>query len=131
VFGAAPQNPLPGVWRASVVGIALWGRPKREVANTRHVIGYLCCLVFITFVMTFFRFFPDTVRNIEANTTSVLGAIGSDPAYARAFAYTVHIFGVSFSPPLVLGHLLGIILSPIGLFALLFYFVLNWMLPVR
>lgn len=109
----------------------MWTLPREEVAATRHVIGYLCCLVFITFVLTFFRFFPDTVRNIEANTTGVINGMGSDPAYAGLFAYPVHVFGVSFSPALVLGHLLGLILSPIGLFALLFYFVLNWMLPVR
>jgi len=102
-----------------------------EVGNTRHIIGYLCCLVFITFVLTFFGFFAGIVRDIEANTGIVMDGFKTDPTFGPMISYTAHPFGTSFSPALALGHVVGIIVSPIGLFALLFYVVIAWMLPVH
>ncbi len=115
------------------MGIARgWDRRSRQgVANTRHLVGYLCCLAFITLVLTFFQFFPDVVRNIEANANTVIDGFKSDPTLGPAARFTVRVFGESLSPALVLGHFVAIILSPIGLFALLFYIVISWMLPVR
>lgn len=43
----------------------------------------------------------------------------------------MRLFGQTFSPALVFGHFLAIVLSPIGLFALLFYVLISWMLPAR
>lgn len=83
------------------------------------------------FVLTFFQFFPDVVRNIEANANVVIDGLKSDPTFGPAARFTVHAFGESFSPALVLGHFVAIVLSPVGLFALLFYIVISWMLPVR
>jgi hypothetical protein len=93
------------------------------------VIGYLCCLAFITLALTFFRFFPDVVRNVEANANTVVAGLKFDPALGAAARFTVRLFGQTFSPALVLGHFLAIVVSPIGLFALLFYVLLAWMLP--
>ena len=95
------------------------------------MIGYLCCLAFITLILTFFQFFPDVVRNIEANANTVIDGFKSDPTLGPAARFTVHAFGGSFSPALALGHFVAIVLSPIGLFALLFYVVITWMLPAR
>lgn len=99
--------------------------------STRHVIGYLCCLAFITLALTFFQFFPDVVRNVEASANTVVDGLKSDPTLGPAARLTVHAFGESFSPALVLGHFVAIMLSPIGLIALLGYILLSWMLPAR
>ena len=95
------------------------------------MIGYLCCLVFITLALTFFNFFPDVVRNVEANANTVIDGLKFDPTLGTAVRFTVRLFGETFSPALVLGHFLAIVLSPIGLFALLFYVLISWMLPAR
>lgn len=95
------------------------------------MIGYLCVLAFITLVLTFFQFAPDMVRNIEANANTVLDGLKPDPTFGPAVRYTVHLFGGSFSPALVFGHFVAIVLSPIGLFALLVYILISWMLPAR
>ena len=97
----------------------------------RHVIGYLVCLTFLTLVLTLFGFFPNLIRNNDANVGATLTLLQDDPNVGPAVRYTVSVFGTSFSPVLVLGHFLAIVISPIGLFALLFYFVLAWMLPAR
>jgi hypothetical protein len=94
-------------------------------------VGYLSCLAFIVLVLTFFQFFPDVVRNVEANANTAIDGLKSDPTLGPAARFTVHVFGDSFSPALVLGHFVAIVLSPIGLFALLFYILISWMLPVR
>ena len=95
------------------------------------MIGYLCCLAFITLTLTFFQFFPDVVRNVEANANTVIHGLKSDPTLGAAARFTAHLFGVSFSPALVLGHLITLVISPIGLFALVFYIIIVWMLPAR
>ncbi len=95
------------------------------------MIGYLCCLAFITLTLTFFRFFPDVVRNVEANANTVIDGLKFDPTLGGAARFTVRLFGETFSPALVFGQLLAIVLSPIGLFALLFYVIIAWMLPAR
>ena len=95
------------------------------------MIGYLCCLAFITLTLTFFQFFPDVVRSVEANANTVIDGLKTDPTLGAAARLTVRLFGESFSPALVLGHFIAIVLSPIGLFALVFYIVISWMLPVR
>ncbi len=103
----------------------------REGADTRHFIGYLCCLAFVTFVLTFFGFFPDVVRSIEANAGTFLDGFSSDPTFGPMVNYTAHAFGASFSPALALGHFVAIVISPIGLFTLLFYVLIAWMLPAQ
>lgn len=117
------------------MGIAEYGnsgiRHREEAEKTRHVIGYLVCLTFVTLVLTFFGFFTNIVRNIEANAGVFLDGFRTDPTFGPMINYTVHAFGASFSPALALGHVVAIIISPIGLFTLLFYFVIAWMLPVH
>lgn len=103
----------------------------KGVAATRHLIGYLCCLAFVTFSLTFFGFFPNIVRNIEQNAGTFLDGFASDPTLGPIVHYTAHPLGLSFSPALVFAHFVGIVVSPIGLFTLLFYFVIVWMLPAR
>ena len=95
------------------------------------MIGYLCCLAFITLALTFFQFFPDVVRNVEANANTIVDGLKSDPTLGAATRFTVRAFGGSFSPALVLGHFIALVISPIGLFALVFYSVIVWMLPAR
>lgn len=95
------------------------------------MIGYLCCLAFITLTLTFFQFFPDVVRTIEANATTITDGLRSDPTFGAAARFTVRPFGGSLSPALLLGHFIALVVSPIGLFALAFYVVILWMLPAR
>lgn len=95
------------------------------------MIGYLCCLAFITLALTFFQFFPDVVRNVEASANTVVEGLKFDPTVGPAARFTVRLFGESFSPALVLGHFVAIVVSPIGLFALVFYVIISWMLPAR
>jgi hypothetical protein len=95
------------------------------------LIGYLCCLAFITLTLTFFPFFPGVVRNVEANANIVIDGLKTDPTFGAAARLTVRAFGQSFSPALVLGHVIAVVLSRIGLFALAFYVVISWMLPAR
>ena len=97
----------------------------------RHLIGYLCSLAFVVLVLTFFGFFPSVVKNVEANAETYLSGLRFDPNLGPMVNYTAHAFGTSFSPALALGHLIAIIVSPIGLFALLFYSLIAWMLPAR
>jgi hypothetical protein len=95
------------------------------------LIGYLCCLAFITLALTFFQFFPDVVRNVEANANTVIDGLKTDPTLGAPARFTLRLFGESFSPALVLGHVIAIVVSPIGLFALVLYTVISWMLPAR
>ncbi|HLW61419.1 MAG TPA: hypothetical protein VKV57_16060 [bacterium] len=97
----------------------------------RYVIGYLACLAFIVLILTFFGFFPNLIRNNETNVGTFFNLFSSDRHVGTAMQYTVSVFGLSFSPALALGHFVAIVLSPIGLFTLVFYFVLIWMLPAR
>jgi hypothetical protein len=101
------------------------------VAATRHLIGYLCCLAFVTLVLTFFGFFPGVVRNVEANAGGFLDGFSSDPTFGPAVRYTPSVFGTPFSPALALGHFIAIVISPIGLVTLLVYVLIAWMLPAR
>lgn len=71
------------------------------------------------------------VRNVEANANTVIEGLKFDPTLGGAARFTVRLFGESFSPALVLGHFIAIVLSPIGLFALVFYILISWMLPAR
>ena len=114
------------------MGIAEYRNSAQEEAKkTRHVIGYLACLTFVTLVLSFFGSFTNIVRNVEANAGVVLDSFRTDPTFGPMINYTVHAFGASFSPALALGDVVAIIISPIGLFTLLFYFVIAWMLPVH
>ena len=101
------------------------------MAETRFLLGYLCCLAFVTFVMTFFGFFPTVVRNVEANAGAFLDGFSSDPTLGPIVRYTAYAFGTSFSPVLALGHFIAIVISPIGLFTLLVYFLISWIMPAR
>ena len=95
------------------------------------MIGYLCCLAFVTFVLTFLASFTNVVRDIEANAGTILEGFRANPTVGPLIGYTAHPFGTSFSPALVLGHVVAIIVSPIGLFTLLLYVIIAWMLPVH
>ncbi|HKV44425.1 MAG TPA: hypothetical protein VJT32_07105 [bacterium] len=97
----------------------------------RYVIGYLACLAFIVLILTFFGFFPDVIRNNESNVGTFFNFFSNGRHVSPAVQYTVSVFGLSFSPALALGHFVAIVLSPIGLFTLVFYSVLIWMLPAR
>jgi hypothetical protein len=81
--------------------------------------------------LTFFGFFPTVVRAIEANAGTTLDGFRTDPTVGRMINYTAHPFGTSFSPALALATVVAVIVSPIGLFTLLFYLVLTWVLPVH
>lgn len=101
------------------------------MAGTRHLIGYLCCLAFVTLALTFFGFFPTVVKNVEANAETYLNGLRYDPNFGPLVSFTAHVFGASFSPALAIGHLVAIVVSPIGLFTLLLYALITWMLPAR
>lgn len=103
----------------------------KGVAATRHLLGYLCCLAFVVFALTSLGFFPNIIRNIEENANIFLDGFASDPTLGPIVHYTAHPFGLSIPPALVFGHFVAIVVSPIGLFTLLFYFLIVWMLPAR
>ncbi len=71
------------------------------------------------------------MRNVEASANTVVEGLKFDPALGPAARFTVRLFGESFSPALVLGHFVAIVVSPIGLFALVVYVIISWMLPAR
>jgi hypothetical protein len=71
------------------------------------------------------------VRAVEANAGTTLDGFRTDPTFGPMINYTARAFGASFSPALALATILAVVVSPIGLFTLLFYLVIAWVLPVH
>ena len=96
-----------------------------------RVIGYLICLAAVSLVLTIFGPFLDMIGQSDAHIGKIIDAFGFDPAIGPWTRYTVDLFGTSFSPVIALGHLIAIVASPVGLFALLLYFLISWAMPVH
>ena len=73
--------------------------------------------------------FIDVVRSSDTHVTTLIGALGFDPNFGWVTRVTINVFGVSFTPALVVGHLLGIVISPIGLVAFMLYFIFRKAFP--
>jgi len=101
------------------------------VVNVTRLIGYLICLGAVSLVLTIFGPFFDMIGQSDAHIGKIIDAFGFDPAIGPWTRYTVDIFGTSFSPVIALGHLIAVVASPAGLLALLLYFLISWVMPVR
>jgi len=99
------------------------------LTGARHIIGYGICLAFITLTLTFSGPFIDVVRSSDTHVTTLIGALGFDPNIGWMTRITINVFGVSFTPALVIGHVLGIMISPIGLVAFMIYFIFRRAFP--
>ena len=95
----------------------------------RHIIGFFLCLAFITLILTFSAPFVGWVRNSDTHVTSVVDTLAFDPDLGPMTRYTVQVFGMSFSPALAIGHVAAIVVSPIGLLAVMLYYLLARVLP--
>ena len=105
--------------------------PPKSVVIVTRVIGYLVCLAFVTLALTLLGPFFGMIENSEANVGRIIDSYRFDPAIGPWTTYTVEVFGTAFSPVIALGHLAAVVASPVGLLALLLYFLISWMMPAR
>ena len=97
----------------------------------KSVIGYLICLAFVSLVLTLFGPFFDMIGKSESHVGKIIDVFGFDPDIGPWTRYTVDILGTPVSPVIALGHLAAVVVSPVGLLALLLYFLISWVMPVR
>ncbi len=97
----------------------------------RHVVGYLVCVAFLTLILTALGPFLELIETSEAHVGRIIDVFRYDPDIGPWTTYTVHAFGISFSPVAMLGHIIAVVASPVGLLALLLYFLMVWVMPAR
>jgi hypothetical protein len=97
----------------------------------RHVVGYFCCLGFLSGVLIYLGVFQGLVRSSQATVRDIITVLGLDPEVGPTVKYAFHVGGVALSPAVALGHLAAIVFSTVGLLALILYFLLSWMMPAR
>lgn len=105
--------------------------PQKLVVIVRHVIGYLVCVAFLTLILTFVGPFFDLIQASETHVGRIIDVFRYDPDIGPWTSYTVHMFGLSFAPVVALGHVIAVVASPVGLLALMLYFLMAWVMPAR